>query len=89
MNSYLRIKQALSDLTEGDVIFSLDQPEEIAHGDYATNISFPLSKKEGVSPKAYAENVLPRLLETLSDVVEKIEVAGPGFINFFLKDTVK
>ncbi len=86
MHSYNLIKQALTDIASGDVVFSLDQPEEIAHGDYATNIAFPLSKKENISPKAYAEKVIPLLLETLKDIVEKIDVAGPGFINFFLKD---
>ncbi len=88
MNSYTRIKNELQILAGGGTTFSLDTPEEIAHGDYATNIAFTLAKQEGVSPKVCAENLVPKLQESLQELVEKIEVAGPGFINFFLKDTI-
>lgn len=87
MNSYETIKQALVALGEG-ANFSLTSPEDINHGDYATNIAFALSKKEGMSPKAYAEKIVPDLQTTLTDIVDKIDIAGPGFINFFLKDEV-
>lgn len=75
-------------MTEGKTVFSLDHKEE-GFGDYATNIAFSLSKKEGIPPKDYAEKIVPQLQEVLSEVVEKIEVAGPGFINFFLKDDIR
>ena len=88
MNSYELTTQALKSFVTEGVVFSLEKPAEIAHGDYATNIAFPLSKQEGVSPKAYAEKIVPELQKLLVDVVEKIDVAGPGFINFFLKDEV-
>jgi arginyl-tRNA synthetase len=89
MNSYETIKQVLQDLAGAGVTFSLDQPEDMAHGDYATNITFPLSKTKSMSPKACAEELVPPLTQSLSEVVEKIEVAGPGFINFYLKDDVR
>lgn len=89
MNSYERIKKELQNLAGEGVIFSLTPPEEGAHGDYATNIAFPLSKKEGTSPKVWADNHVASLLEKLQDIIETIEVAGPGFINFFLKDNVR
>jgi arginyl-tRNA synthetase len=69
--------------------FSLTQPEEIIHGDYATNIAFTLSKEKGISPKACAEELATVLAEKCSSVVEKVEVAGPGFLNFFLRDDVR
>ncbi len=89
MNSYEIIKQELENIAGEGVVFSCDQPEDIAHGDYSTNIAFTLAKKQGISPKQYAEELVPTLLEKLGEVVEKIEVAGAGFINFYLKDDVR
>lgn len=89
MNAYETIIKTLQDLagdTREGVTFSLAETEDSAHGDYATNIAFPLSKKHGVSPKDYAESIRAELENSLASVVQKVEVAGPGFINFFLKD---
>lgn len=92
MNSYETIYAALVSVCEEKgtaSIFTLDQPEEASHGDYATNIAFVLSKVLGMSPKETAEHLIEGLRSELSEVVEKIEIAGPGFINFFLKDDVR
>jgi arginyl-tRNA synthetase len=89
MNSYESIKHELQNIAGDRVVFSCDQPEDSTHGDYSTNIAFPLSKKKGMSPKVCAEELIPVLLEELGEVVEKIEVAGAGFINFYLKDDVR
>ncbi len=84
MNSYEIINKELQSIAGENISFSLVLSEDIAHGDYATNIAFPLSKHKGVSPKVVAEELIPALTEKLSSLVEKIEVAGPGFINFHL-----
>jgi arginyl-tRNA synthetase len=92
MNSYQTIYEALVSLCrehEVSPTFTLDQPEDALHGDFATNIAFPLSKVLGKSPKESAEAVIDTLRGELSETIEKIEVAGPGFINFFLKDDVR
>lgn len=92
MNSYETIKDALNAICREKNLpptFTLDQPEDALHGDYATNIAFPLGKSEGISPKDAAQSVVEKLSEALSETVEKIEIAGPGFINFFLKDDVR
>lgn len=92
MHSYDVIYESLANLCEEKGItpsFSLDQPEKVAHGDYATNIAFALSKTLGKSPKETAETIIDELRGELSDTVENIEVAGPGFINFFLKDDIR
>ena len=92
MNSYETIHAALQALCEERGVvatFSLDQPENVEHGDYATNIAFALSKSFGTSPKQAAEELSASLQDKLQDIVETIEVAGPGFINFFLKDDVR
>lgn len=69
--------------------FTLDMPESVSHGDYATNIAFTLSKTLQKSPKETAESIIEQLQAELTETVEKIEVAGPGFINFFLIDDVR
>lgn len=89
MNSYETIKQELKNIAGEGVVFSCDQPEDSAHGDYSTNIAFALSKKKGMAPKVCAEELIPILSEKLGTIVEKIEVAGAGFINFYLKDDVR
>ncbi len=92
MNSYENIKQVLTEVIEKEdvtVTFLLSQPEDVSHGDYATNIAFILGKVRKTSPQECAKNLIPQLKEKLSEIVEKIEIAGPGFINFFLKDEVR
>lgn len=92
MNSYETIYETLSAICGKKGVtstFTLDQPEEASHGDYATNIAFPLSKHLGKSPKETAGLLLDDLRGELSETVEKMEVAGPGFINFFLKDDIR
>ncbi len=89
MNSYEIIKKELEVIAGIGVSFSLDQPDDFTRGDYATNIAFVVAKGKNLSPKATAEELIGVLQEKLSAVVEKIEVAGPGFINFYLKDDVR
>ena len=90
MNAYDSIYSVLLEIASGDarVNFSLSKTEDSFHGNYATNIAFILGKQKNISPKEYAEEVIPMLKEKLSSVVRDIEVAGGGFINFFLKDSV-
>ena len=89
MNSYELLQKELQALVGGGNNFLLTQPEELAHGDYATNIAFILSKQKGISPKECAIGLVNELMEKLSSHIEKIEVAGPGFINFFLKNDIR
>jgi arginyl-tRNA synthetase len=53
-----------------------------AHGDYACNIALVASKAAGCSPRRLAEALVEKLPE--SGAVAKVEIAGPGFINFFM-----
>jgi arginyl-tRNA synthetase len=53
-----------------------------AHGDYACNIALVASKAAGCAPRKLAEALVERLPE--SAAVAKVEIAGPGFINFFM-----
>lgn len=54
-----------------------------AHGDFASNIALLLGKGAGLPPRDLAQKIIARLPP--NDLIEKTEIAGPGFINFFLK----
>lgn len=60
----------------------IDRSKDIAHGDYASNFALKFSKKFGKSPLSFANDVLANLVEAS---IERVEIAGPGFINFFMK----
>ncbi len=64
--------------------FSLEHPDEISHGDYSTNIALILAKELKMNPKELAEKIVAEMSKTVFDTIEKIEVAGAGFINFYL-----
>lgn len=62
----------------------VELPEEELHGDYATNIAMVVTKQTKKSPIEIAENLGSRLQTLGSGFFEKVEVAKPGFINFFI-----
>ncbi len=88
MNSYDVIKQSIETIAGSEVTFVLEAPTDTEYGDYATNLCLVLAKPRGVSPKALADEFAPKLEEVLKEkgVISKVEIAGPGFINFFLTD---
>ena len=78
------IKQILAQMGESDEDFSVALPE-LEMGDYSTNIALKLASKLGQNPKEVAEKIAAELGDKLSEDVERIEVAGPGFINFWIR----
>lgn len=61
--------------------FSVEKPKEAIHGDYSTSVALMLAKKLNKNPVEIAR----KITESIKDkTFEKIEVAGPGFINFYL-----
>ena len=67
------------------VDFVLERPRDPGHGDVATNLGMVLAKLERTKPRQMAERVVAEL--RLPDgLVSKVEIAGPGFINFWLAD---
>jgi arginyl-tRNA synthetase len=77
------LAQAASRLGASDVEVALERPRDPTHGDLATNLALTLAKQLGQKPRAIAERLVATV-ELPSDLVRKTEVAGPGFINFFL-----
>lgn len=60
----------------------LERPRQEGHGDWATNIAMQLAKPFGCPPRDLAALIIEKIAE--NDVIEKIEIAGPGFMNFTL-----
>ena len=65
---------------------SLERPPKPAMGDYSTNAAMLLAPGLGEPPRAVAERLVAELGTALADRTERIEVAGPGFVNVFLGD---
>src|SRR5213593_3159070 len=58
-------------------------PREESHGDYATNVAMTLARQARRPPRAVAEAIVAHFPET--PAVDRLEVAGPGFLNAFLR----
>lgn len=61
---------------------TLEYPGDLAHGDFASNIAMVTAKEAGENPRALAEKVVVALGDI--EGVSRIDIAGPGFINFTL-----
>ncbi|MGA7828156.1 MAG: arginine--tRNA ligase [Geobacteraceae bacterium] len=62
----------------------IEVPAHAEHGDFATNVAMQLAKPEKKAPRQIAE-VLVKELQVNNELFEKVEIAGPGFINFFIR----
>jgi len=84
------IKKCIQDLISKGILIEmppnvrLDHTKDNSHGDYATNIALMLSKQAKMNPVDLAKIIVDQLEE--SSFINKIEIAGPGFINFFISD---
>ena len=78
------INQVIKELSLAESSFSVEHPNDLSHGDYSTNVAMVLAKETKKNPKELAEVIKDKLLEYKSENIEKIEVAGAGFINFHL-----
>ncbi|MDX6690771.1 MAG: arginyl-tRNA synthetase [Solirubrobacteraceae bacterium] len=65
---------------------ALERPKKAGFGDYASNAAMLLSKAAGEPPRDVAARVAEKLQARLGDAVDRVEVAGPGFLNLFLTD---
>ena len=94
MTIFARIASSLDDVLDaltasGDLPAGLDRrnvtvepPRDPSHGDMATNAAMVLAKPAGTNPRALAERIAERL--GALDLIEEVQIAGPGFINMRL-----
>ncbi|MGB1799258.1 MAG: arginine--tRNA ligase [Gammaproteobacteria bacterium] len=77
------IAQSLKSLELEQANITVENSRDASHGDFATNIAMVMAKIAKKNPRQLAEEIIDHLPD--SDIIEKTEIAGPGFINFFLK----
>jgi len=96
VKDYLRelLLQALLDLKRGGKLpdlgepeFAIDRGRSREHGDYASNAALLLAKPAGMKPRELAEALVANLPK--SQHLSKVEIAGPGFINFHLNQACR
>ncbi len=63
----------------------IEIPNRAEHGHFATNVAMTLASKRRLPPRKLAELIVKNIEDT-EGIIEKVEVAGPGFINFWIKD---
>jgi len=83
-----KIIKALKEATNTEDV-KLDIPSEKNHGDYATNVALCIDDCQKRPPREVAEEIKDKILKNfeLKKILDKIEIAGPGFINFFLTNS--
>ena len=76
------IKEALLKLNieKDDILVEI--PKDKENGDYSSNIAMQLARTLKKNPKSIAEDIKNNII---SDDINKIEIAGPGFLNFYVK----
>ncbi|UVL56648.1 MULTISPECIES: arginine--tRNA ligase [unclassified Pseudomonas] len=82
------IQQALTQLVTDGVLpdgltpaIQVENARDKTHGDFASNIAMMLAKPAGMKPRDLAEKIIAAL--PADEQVSKVEIAGPGFLNFF------
>ncbi|MCI5178093.1 MAG: arginine--tRNA ligase [Candidatus Electrothrix sp. AW3_4] len=68
-------------------LYNVEVPRHEGQGDFSTNFAMVLAGKEKRNPRELASQLVD-LLKTNETLLDKVEIAGPGFVNLFLKPTV-
>jgi arginyl-tRNA synthetase len=82
------LKKDLARILEVELdVVEIEKPKDTSYGDYSSNVALRIAKDLGKTPRDYASEAITKLNtdSELLQYVEKIEMAGPGFINFSLK----
>lgn len=77
------IKDSLKSIDIEDSNFIVEIPNNKINGDYSTNVAMELAKKLHKNPREIAIDIVTNI--KTDNIIEKIDIAGPGFINFYLK----
>ena len=78
----IKLLNEQSENTAPDLDLDVETPSDSSHGDYSSSIALKLSKKMRKAPHEIAQTLIQKIEKP--DYVEKIKIAGPGFINFQL-----
>ncbi len=75
--------QGLLEVGVGEEV-SAERTRDSAHGDFASNVAMKLAKRARCNPRELAAKIIQAMPE--SELLEKTEIAGPGFINFTFRN---
>lgn len=67
---------------------NIEYPDNKEHGDFSTNFAMLYAKQLNIYPKQLAEKVIEKIKANSNPIIESVEIAGPGFINFKIKSAV-
>ncbi len=67
--------------------YTVEEPKQASHGDFSTNLAMIVAGREKKNPREIA-GVLVEKMKGHTDLVDKVEIAGPGFVNFFIKPEI-
>lgn len=86
MNTKELLKQIIDNALNKEKISSssyiIEVPNDKKNGDFSTNVAMELAKTLRKNPRDIANNIVTNVKD--NDIIERIEIAGPGFINFYL-----
>jgi len=88
------IEKAIKKLKETEQLTSelssnvqIERTKDVKHGDFSSNIALMLAKPAKMKPQALAAMIIGEIPD--SEHIAKVEIAGPGFINFFIHDSAQ
>ena len=67
--------------------YAIELPKHASHGDFSTNMAMIIGGRDKKNPRQIATQ-LSEMLDRDTELVEKVEIAGPGFVNFFIRQAV-
>lgn len=77
------LQNAFPDISDVDVC--LERPKDDKNGDFASTIALRLAKQLGKNPREISQCIVDNIPQ--NSVIDNVEIAGPGFINFYLSDS--
>jgi arginyl-tRNA synthetase len=80
------VREALAQLGATELVFAVERPGSMDHGDFATNAALAAAKLLKKNPREVASRLAEKLQGKIEGV-ESVDVAGAGFINFFVSQT--
>jgi arginyl-tRNA synthetase len=81
--NYLRSKNIDENLK-----FSIEVPPKNINADFATNAAMLIAKKTKTNPRVVAQELVNKILKEMAKLIEKVDIAGVGFINLHVRDKV-
>jgi len=67
--------------------YAIELPKHASHGDFSTNLAMIIGGRDKKNPRQVAVQLV-EMLNQHTELIQKVEIAGPGFVNFFIQESV-